>query len=337
MTLLDLTAHRQWFQILGRPVKSFLRNLTRERQTFVGHSVPAMPTAAEWASLPAPNRDGDPTIDVVMPVFAGRAETLRAIHRVLSARNTRGFELVVVDDRTPDPVIGAKLRELAQRKLITLLVNDVNRGFVHSANRGMALHPARDVILLNADTEVFGDWIDRLRAAIYAADDVATATPWSNAVTILSYPAPPSDQQASLKCDPAVLDQVAAQLGPGMEEIPTAVGFCMYIRRCCLDEIGPLDEQNFGLGYGEENDFCMKAAKRGWRHVAALNVYVHHYDGRSFGREKHRRVRNAVRMLERLHPGYKSKIAAFMARDPLARHRMRLDQARSRHPASLSR
>src|SRR4029079_14517531 len=109
------------------------------------------------------------------------------------------------------PVIGAKLRELAQRKLITLLVNDVNRGFVHSANRGMALHPARDVILLNADTEVFGDWIDRLRAAIYAADDVATATPWSNAVTILSYPAPPSDQQASLKCDPAVLDQVAAQ------------------------------------------------------------------------------------------------------------------------------
>ena len=52
-------------------------------------------------------------------------------------------------------------------------------------------------------------------------------------------------------------------------EAPTAVGHCMYIRRACLDEVGELDVENFGLGYGEENDFSLRAAANGWRNVIA--------------------------------------------------------------------
>ena len=41
--------------------------------------------------------------------------------------------------------------------------------------------------------------------------------------------------------------------------IPTAVGFCMYIRRECLKEVGEFRAEVFGKGYGEENDFCLRA------------------------------------------------------------------------------
>jgi GT2 family glycosyltransferase len=66
-------------------------------------------------------------------------------------------------------------------------------------------------------------------------------------------------------------------------EIPTAVGFCMYIRRGCLQETGFFDVQSFGLGYGEENDFCMRAAQNGWKHKLACDVFVYHVGSVSFG------------------------------------------------------
>ena len=44
----------------------------------------------------------------------------------------------------------------------------------------------------------------------------------------------------------------------------------MYIRRDCLDAVGPFDEAAFGRGYGEENDFCLRASHLGWRHVTRL-------------------------------------------------------------------
>jgi hypothetical protein len=113
-------------------------------------------------------------------------------------------------------------------------------------------------------------------------------------------------------------------------EIPTAVGFCMYIRRRCVDETGRFDEANFGRGYGEENDFCRRAARKGWRHVAATNVYVHHYAAQSFGPDKEERVARAIETVERLHPGYLRMIHAFIARDPLLPCRRRLDEARIR-------
>ena len=49
-------------------------------------------------------------------------------------------------------------------------------------------------------------------------------------------------------------------------------------------EADGLDAVTFGKGYGEENDLCMRARARGWRHVLAADVYVHHVGGRSFGR-----------------------------------------------------
>ena len=101
-------------------------------------------------------------IDVIIPIYKGLAQTRRCIDSVLGSAQAAAFEIVAVDDASPDPDIVRYLDELAGRGRITLLRNESNLGFVRSVNRGMALHADRDVVLLNSDTEVANDWLDRL-------------------------------------------------------------------------------------------------------------------------------------------------------------------------------
>jgi len=103
--------------------------------------------------------------------------------------------------------------------------------------------------------------------------------------------------------------------------LPTAVGFCMLIRRAALNALGDFDRATFGRGYGEENDFCMRAAAHGWRNVLADDCYVVHAGGGSFaplGLKPN--GDNLARLLAR-YPHYSAQVAKFIAADPLAERR----------------
>ena len=59
--------------------------------------------------------------------------------------------------------------------------------------------------------------------------------------------------------------RAATRCGTGeWMEIPTSVGFCVYLRREALDAVGPFDEQLFGTGYGEENDLSCRMRDAGY-------------------------------------------------------------------------
>lgn len=293
--------------------------------------VPEDPAPLDLARLLAyrrPDRSAA-KVDVVMPVYGSRALALQAIDSVLGAETREAYELVVVDDASPDPALRRELEALAAAGLITLLVNERNLGFVQSVNRGFAAHADRDVVLLNSDTKVFGDWLDRLMAALRTAR-TATATPLSNAATILSYPATLCDNRLLPDDRVAKWDEFCAALDRPPVEIPTGVGFCMAVSRRCLDQIGAFDGERFGRGYGEENDFCLRATAAGWRHVAATGLFVWHRGGASFGGERDALIEAAQAILERLHPGYAETVGQFIRRDPLRATRTAIDLARIR-------
>lgn len=284
------------------------------------------PSLRQILARPRPRKE-QARVDVVIPVYGNRRLTLRAIDGVLAAPVTVPFELIVVDDATPDPVLAADLRELAAQGLVSLLVNDTNLGFVRSANRGLLLHADRDVVLLNSDTCVFGDWLDRLLVVLHGASPIATVTPLSNSATILSYPIPLRENN-QLSLDYAALDKICAQVNAKPVELPTGIGFCMAIKRKCIDEIGGFDAAEFGRGYGEENDFCRRSAAKGWRHIAATNVFVWHKGGGSFAEQREKLVAEAQLLLEHRHPGYGAMVLDFIANDPLQSVRAELDVAR---------
>jgi hypothetical protein len=229
------------------------------------------------------------------------------------------------------------LRTLARNGRITLIAHPENRGFVASANEGMALHPARDVVLLNSDTEVADGWIDRIFAHFAADPAIGTVTPFSTNATICSYPRTLAPNAMPAGETTATLDAAFAQANRGRRvDIPTAVGFCMAISRACLDRVGLFDYERYGAGYGEEVDFCMRAARAGFRNVLAGDAFVMHVGEVSFGEAGTDRRAKAQAMVDALYPEFQQRLAAFIPRDPPRMLRRRADLQRlMRSPAEL--
>lgn len=277
-----------------------------------------------------------PAISVIVPVYDDEQATVECIQSILNSRNETPYQIVVVDDASPIPALSEKLQALANDGVIKLIINDSNLGFVKSVNKALAFSRGTDVILLNSDTKVFNDWIDRLYE-IGNNKMVASVTPFSNNATILSYPRTLHDNPYPLEIDYADIDAIAKVDNKGMlQEIPTAVGFCMYMNQHAIEEIGLFDEISFGKGYGEENDWCARASQKGYRHLAATNVYVYHRGGASFGSERHKLIAKAMKTLARKHSDYHTKISEFINLDPLKPCRMNLDLGRLRYQAKTS-
>jgi GT2 family glycosyltransferase/glycosyltransferase involved in cell wall biosynthesis len=262
-------------------------------------------------------------INVVVPVYAGLEETqvcLRSVLRTLP----QDAVLTIVHDAGPEPGMPACLREFERDARVAVLWNTANLGFPGAANRGMRAYPDRDVVLLNADTEVFDGWVERLSAAAYSQERIATVTPLGEAASIVTYPG--HGAPACTSADARRIDDIARHVNAGgIVEVPVGVGFCLYVRRACLEEVGEFDEASFDKGYGEENDLCLRAAGRGWRHVAAANVFVRHAGGRSFGRARAALTTRNQRVIAQRYPGYDDLIGRFIAADPLRRARRALD------------
>lgn len=271
-------------------------------------------------------------IDIILPVFRGFEETQRCIESVLTAPVKKEFELIVINDASPEPELVAYLSSLSEQKKITLIHNNENMGFVATVNKGMQLHEERDVLLLNSDTEVANNWLDRVHSAAYSAEEIGTVTPFSNNATICSYPYFNGAGSATLPHDISltVLDALVAKTNAGQTaEIPTAVGFCMFIKRDCLNAVGYFDVKRFDRGYGEENDFSQTAALLGWRNVLAADVFVFHAGGVSFGQEQSALQKKAMAALLDKHPDYLYRIDSFTQVDPLRLYRAAIDAARS--------
>jgi GT2 family glycosyltransferase len=286
----------------------------------------AAPSSETTAGMARPSREPARVVDVIVPVYKGFEETRRCIESVLRADCATPFELVLIDDASPEPALAEYCAVLGDRPDTMVLVNTENLGFVATVNRGMSLHPDRDVVLLNSDTEVANDWLDRLRTCVYSAPDIATATPFSNYATICSYPVFCADNAMPPDLGLAELDGLFARLNAGAHvDIPTAVGFCTYIRRDCLDQVGLFDAERFGRGYGEENDFSRRAAKAGWRNVLCADTFVFHAGGVSFGSERATLAAAGAEALSRLHPEYDELVQSFVAEDPPAQFRRAVD------------
>ncbi|MFH1137325.1 MAG: glycosyltransferase [Pseudomonadota bacterium] len=231
-------------------------------------------------------------------------------------------------DASPDTDLHKQLTTLSELGLIHYLINTKNLGFVKTVNRGMKLHPERDIVLLNSDTVVYARWLDRL-AAHAEQNNVASVTPFSNNATICSYPYEHKNNRDCLEITYSELDSLCDEINHKRAiDIPTGVGFCMYITRKSIMEVGYFDYKSFRRGYGEENDFCRSAFKKGYRNLFALDVFVRHTGEVSFSGESKELQEAALKALLKKHPDYISSINQYVIENPGKSYRRLLDAAR---------
>ena len=174
-------------------------------------------------------------VDIIVPVYGNLFVTKRCIESVLANLvyiNCK-CRVIVIDDCSPNLEITEYFSQLPSE--VTVIRNPRNLGFTATVNIGMRLSDLNDVILLNSDAEVANNWIDRLRAQAYRDSRVSSVTPFSNNATICSYPNNDGLKNNPFSMTTSQIDDsfCEANLGKSIE-IPTAVGFCMYIRRDSL-------------------------------------------------------------------------------------------------------
>lgn len=266
-------------------------------------------------------------ITIVMPIYRGEHLIDPALER-LSRHTDLPWHLIVVDDASPDPAVAAKLA-IWQHRLtatrMTLLRNDVNQGFIVSANRGLdlALGRGHDVVLLNSDAFVGPNWASRLLQPMIADRSIASVTPMSNEAEIANVPV--ISRAISLRPGEGdAIDRVASLLAntSAIADAPTGVGFCMAMNIDMLRRIPGFDPA-FGRGYGEEVDWCQRARALGGRNVLNAGVFVEHFGAESFGIEEKQKLNleNGAKITRR-YPDFDQQVQDFVANDPLLLQRI---------------
>lgn len=299
--------------VAPNPVKSLETTKSDKNQNYVTASAAFTPVTVLPIAVTHP-------VAAVLPVYRDIAMTQRCIEAampgILSVDNA---QLMVINDASPDVGMQAMLETLLTQwpDRCLVLQNDSNLGFVKTVNRGLAYFSQYDVVLLNSDVIVPKDWLSRLIDEAYSRTNIGTVTPFSNNATICSFPNFIQENPQPFNLDVDTIDAVFRQVKLPCVEAPTGVGFCLYIRRACLDELGYLNEEKFGRGYGEENDFCQRALKNGWLNLISPNIYAYHEGNVSFSSDKQALVDRAMQVIDELHPNYHADVQKFIQNDPL--------------------
>ena len=171
----------------------------------------------------------------------------------------------------------------------------------------VALHPDRDIVLLDPAIRVVDGWLDRLAACARREVGVATVSPFANAAALCSYPRLAASCALPEGMSAAELAALfAAENADESLDIPTAEASCVYVTRAALEAAGTPEPHAMAL-------FCERASAAGLRHVLCADAFVHH-----------------TGTVAPMPLAGDDTLEAFAAREPMRPARRRVDLARLR-------
>jgi GT2 family glycosyltransferase len=244
-----------------------------------------------------------PDVIVVVPVYNGGDIVRACLESVVEF--TPGRRVVVIDDGSTDAATLELLAEFAADDRIELVTHSGNQGYTRTANQALSLAPEADVVLLNSDTVVGPLWLERLRWTAYSVDKSAGVSAFSDSAG--AYALPVTGQPNAWPRDrgwTTIARYVTQHSDCWALEGPTIHGFCVYLRREALDAVGVFDRKLFPRGYGEENEWSMRALASGYVSLGAPHVFVGHEQGATFGSARVKLISRARRIIDELHPSF---------------------------------
>ena len=230
------------------------------------------------------------TVDVIVCVHNALDDVKNCLSSLVRFSSLQ-CNIIVVDDGSRDDTRDY-LREFCAEQSATLLRNEIAQGYTFAANQGMRASSAGYVILLNSDTIVTPGWLEKMVACADSEPSIGLVGPLSNTASWQSIPK--IDEDGDWATNPLPDGFSAAEMGELVAKYSGRVypkmsflnGFCLLICREVIEDIGLFDEEMFGRGYGEENDYCLRARKAGWLLALADNAYVYHAQSKSYSDEK---------------------------------------------------
>lgn len=214
------------------------------------------------------------------------------------------YEVIVVDNASQDGSVEMVRQRFPQ---VTLIENNENLGFAQANNQAMERTVGDYLLLLNSDTLVLPGAVEKMLGFMQAHPDVgAMSCKLLDEKGVTDYfpkTFPTLRSEASwLLWLSGLFDRVTKygfldryRVG----EVDRIKGACMQVRREVVESVGLMEEQLFM--FAEEDDWCFRIRKQGWKIYYLPDVAIIHYQGAS--------VKQASQeMFLQLH---KSKVAFF--------------------------
>ncbi|MDO5851711.1 MAG: glycosyltransferase [Methanobacteriaceae archaeon] len=265
----------------------------------------------------------DKKVSIIIPIYNAFKQTKTCIESV--QRNThQNYELILINDCSTDEQMKPYLDDLSKIDNIKVIHNKTNKGFVKNVNIGIN-NTSNDIILLNSDTVVTPNWLSKLIISAYTEIQTGTVTPLSNNSGAFSVPiiGKKNEINPELGIDNTSKIIENIQKHPDLE-VPTGNGFCMYIKRAAIYSVGFFDE-NFGKGYCEENDFCMRLIEHNWNNKLTPTTYIYHDHNASFKEDKEKLLKENRKYLDYKHPTYTKTVKNFVQSIDYANIRENID------------
>jgi glycosyltransferase involved in cell wall biosynthesis len=266
-------------------------------------------------------------VDVIVPVRANAAVAARCVASVLASRNRQPCEVIAVGDA--DAIRGFPAMLDTGNGNVTVSRQNRSLDYAGLLNRAFALHGDRDVVVLQADAEVTGDWLDRL-VAHASLPGIGIVGTFTNAAGSATYPQPNARNALPEGCTAAMLDALFARANAGRAASVTALfGPCLHVARACIGAVGDVRAVATDDGHASEIDFALRARAAGFQVKIAGDVFVRNDGEGSFGDRAMRAETHAARpTLAHLHPEITDPVRAASTRGEVRMLAGRVDLAR---------
>ena len=232
------------------------------------------------------------SVDIGVCVHNSPNEVRACLASLLAARRPQD-KIVIVDDASDGPTAALLDEFVRAHEGVRLIRSEQNRGYTRSANDVLRNSQSDWVILLNSDTIVPSEALRKLIVCGEQFSQTGIVGPLSNAASWQTVPkmtGPDGKFLINKIPDPLTvedMDRICEELSDKIPLfVPLVNGFCYALRRAVTRSIGYFDENSFPLGYGEEDDFCLRAGAAGYLCSIATDAYVYHVKSASFTSER---------------------------------------------------
>ncbi|SEN06249.1 Glycosyltransferase, GT2 family [Pseudomonas sp. ok272] len=239
------------------------------------------------------------SVDIIVCVHNALSDVKNCLESI-NCYTLPPFRLIIVDDGSAAET-QEFLSDYAKHQGCVIHRNEIAGGYTKAANCGLKLSDAEYSVLLNSDTIVTPYWLERLLDCANSDSKIGVVGPLSNTASWQSVPEI-FDAKGDWTDNPLpkgltiqeYADEIARESLRIYPKVGFINGFCFLIKRSLMAEIGIFDEEVFGRGYGEENDFCLRAAKAGWQLAIADDAYVYHAQSKSYSHERRMELSKAA-------------------------------------------
>src|SRR3990167_5702484 len=254
-------------------------------------------------------------VTVVVPAYSD-SQSLEVCIESLKQHLPKKHKVVLVNDCGSE---ADKLEKNIKKSIANLpnfeyYRNPKNLGFVKTCNRAVFEldKTDNDILLINSDTKVTKNFLEEMLDLLSIENKIGAVSPRSNNATIATVPLSEASQKGIVPEESYKIFTELKKRLPRYNEIPTALGFCMLIRRTVIDKFGLFDEV-FGKGYGEENDFSMRIKQGGYISVLSNWSYVFHLEARSFTmKTKLELIKSNRAILDKRYPEYTNLVRSYI-------------------------